>query len=254
MLTSTFIHVPGVGATTEKRLWQNGIRTWADALAASPSDLPLTAAQRSFFRPTIEASACALEQGDYAYFARTLPGGDQWRAAPEFMDRVGFLDIETNGGNRPEDITVVGVYDGDESHLYVKYRDLDRFAEDAGGYALFVTYYGGGFDIPFLRRRFPDLPFDQLHIDLCPALRRLGYKGGLKAVETRIGIRRTPEVDGLNGWDAVQLWRAWRRRGDEDALKLLLDYNRADIENLSLLLAFAYGRLKAATGFPPAEK
>jgi uncharacterized protein YprB with RNaseH-like and TPR domain len=57
-------------------------------------------------------------------------------------------------------------------------------------------------------------------------------------------------VEGLSGWDAVQLWRAWRRRGDADALDLLLAYNREDIENLSLLLAFAYGRLKEKAGFP----
>jgi uncharacterized protein YprB with RNaseH-like and TPR domain len=91
---------------------------------------------------------------------------------------------------------------------------------------------------------------NQLHIDLCPALRRLGYKGGLKRIEEILGIQRPPEVEGLGGFDAVRLWREYRRRRDPRALDLLLAYNRADIENLSLLLAFAYGRLKAASGFP----
>jgi len=250
MLTSTFIHVPGVGAATEKRLWAQGIRSWADALAASPSDLRLTAAQRALLVPPLEASQCALEARDHAWFARHLPSSEHWRAVPEFMDRIGFLDIETNGGFRPDDITIIGVYDGEESRIYVKHRDLEQFEQDAARYSLFVTYFGTGFDVPFLRRRFPDLPFDQLHIDLCPALRRLGYKGGLKAVEGKLGINRPPEVDGLDGWDAVRLWRAWRRTGDADALNLLLAYNREDIENLALLLAFAYGRLKAASGYP----
>jgi uncharacterized protein YprB with RNaseH-like and TPR domain len=250
MLTSTFLHVQGIGHTTEQRLWQRGVTDWDAALAADPADLPLNATQRALLRPTVEASRAALASGDYAYFAERLPQSEHWRAAPEFMDRVGFLDIETNGGYRPDDITVIGVYDGDESRIFVKGQDLDDFAAYSERFALFVTFFGAGFDVPFLRRRFPALPFDQLHIDLCPALRRLGYKGGLKAIESRIGIRRVDEVDGLTGYDAVRLWRQWRRYKDRDALDLLLAYNRADIENLSLLLAFAYGRLKAATGFP----
>ncbi len=188
--------------------------------------------------------------GDYRYFAQTLPSREHWRAAPHFTERMGFLDIETNGGLGADDITVIGVYDGDESRIYVKGRDLDRFAEDASRFAVWVTFFGGGFDIPLLRRRFPRLPFDQLHIDLCPTLRRLGFKGGLKHIENTLGIQRPPEVEGLGGWDAVRLWRQYRRHGDKDALRLLLAYNREDIENLSLLLAFAYGRLKTASGFP----
>jgi uncharacterized protein YprB with RNaseH-like and TPR domain len=81
-------------------------------------------------------------------------------------------------------------------------------------------------------------------------LRRLGFRGGLKRIEEQVGIRRAPEVEGLSGWDAVNLWRRWRRHRDADALDCLLAYNRADVENLSLLLAFAYQRLKAASGFP----
>lgn len=254
MLTSTFLHVQGVGPTSEKRLWQRGVTDWDAALAADPAVLGLNGTQRALLRPTLEESKAALASGDYAFFARRLPASEHWRAAPEFMDRVGFLDIETNGGYLADDITVIGVYDGDESRIFVKGRDIDEFAEYSERFALFVTFFGGGFDIPFLRRRFPALPFDQLHIDLCPALRRLGYKGGLKSIEHQIGINRTPEVDGLSGYDAVRLWRQWRRYKDRDALDLLLAYNRADIENLSLLLAFAYGRLKEHAGLPGAAK
>jgi uncharacterized protein YprB with RNaseH-like and TPR domain len=94
------------------------------------------------------------------------------------------------------------------------------------------------------------VPFDQIHIDLCPALKRLGYRGGLKRIEQQLGIARPPEVEGLSGFDAVRLWRQWRRKNDAAALEQLLAYNREDIENLSLLLAFVYGGLKTASGFP----
>ena len=249
MLTATFSHAQGIGPTTERRLWDAGILSWEQALAAGDS-LPLTRAQRALLLPALEESVAALKAGDYAYFARTLPQRDHWRAAPEFMDRLAFLDIETNGGMSPDSITVIGVYDNVESRIYLKYRDLDDFAEDSRRFAVWVTFFGTGFDLPMLRRRFPDLPFDQLHIDLCPALRRVGFKGGLKSIERQIGIGRPPEVAGLDGWDAVRLWRQWRRYKDQDALRLLLAYNREDIENLALLLAFAFGRLKAASGFP----
>ncbi len=250
MLTATFQHAQGIGPTTEVRLWQKGIRSWDDVLRASPGDLPLTKAQREILLPTVERSVAALAEGDYRYFAETLPHREHWRAAPEFMDRIGFLDIETNGGFNADDITIIGVYDSYESRIYIKGRDLHEFEQDASKYALWVTFFGTGFDVPFLRRRFPELPFDQLHIDLCHALKRLGYKGGLKRIEDQIGIRRTPEVEGMSGFDAVRLWRQYRRYKDQDALNRLIAYNRADIENLQLLLAFAYQRLKAASLFP----
>jgi hypothetical protein len=250
VLTATFTHAQGIGPTTERRLWDAGVLSWEQALTSPSSALPLTAPQRALLLPALDASVEALARGDARFFARALAPRDHWRAAPEFMDRVGFLDIETNGGVRPDDITVIGVYDGWESRLYVKGRDLDQFAADSERFAVWVTFFGTGFDLPFLRRRFPTLRFDQLHIDLCPALRRLGFRGGLKRIEEQVGIRRAPEVEGLSGWDAVNLWRRWRRHRDADALDCLLAYNRADVENLGLLLAFAYGRLKAASGFP----
>ena len=38
-----------------------------------------------------------LAAGDSRYFARMLAPRDQWRAFPEFKDRVLYLDIETPG-------------------------------------------------------------------------------------------------------------------------------------------------------------
>jgi uncharacterized protein YprB with RNaseH-like and TPR domain len=244
--------VQAIGHTTEQRLWQAGILTWDDALAADPAALPLTPTQRALLPPTIRESQAALDAGDFRYFAKMLPTSEHWRAAPDFMDRVGFLDIETNGGMRPDDVTIIGVYDGFDSRIYVKDRDLHEFEADADRYAVWVTFFGTGFDVPFLKRRFPDLPFDQMHIDLCGALRRLGYKGGLKRIEETLGIGRTDEVSGMSGMDAVRLWRQYRRYNDEGALQRLIDYNRADIENLQMLLAFAFGRLKALAGYPGA--
>lgn len=252
MLTATFQHAQGIGQTIEKKLWDAGILHWDDALATP--NLPIPKARREILLPLLEESRTALEDNDFSFFAENLPGREHWRTAPHFMDRIGFLDIETNGGYEPDDITIIGVYDGYESRIYVQGKDLDDFAQEFDRVALWVTFFGSGFDIPFLKRRFPNLPWNQLHIDLCPALKRLGYSGGLKRIEDKLGVRRTPEVEGLSGWDAVRLWNYWKRNKDEGALRRLIAYNQADIENLALLLAFAYGRLKDASGFPAQPK
>ncbi|MES2465269.1 MAG: ribonuclease H-like domain-containing protein [Armatimonadota bacterium] len=250
MLTATFLHAQGIGEVTERRLWDHGFTSWQQVLSVNPRELPLTDAQRALLLPVLEQSVVALEEEDFGFFARMLPHKEHWRAAPKLMDRIGFLDIETNGGYSADSITVIGVYNGDESRIYLKGRDLEEFAHDAGKYALWVTFFGTGFDLPFLRRRFPDLALDQMHIDLCPALRRLGYKGGLKRIEQQLGISREDEIDGMSGYDAVRLWREWRSRKNQEALDLLIAYNRADIENMALLLAFTYQRLKTLSGFP----
>jgi uncharacterized protein YprB with RNaseH-like and TPR domain len=117
-----------------------------------------------------------------------------------------------------------------------------------------VTFFGTGFDLPFLKRRFPVLESvfaDRLHIDLCPMLKRLGHTGGLKRIEQELKISRVPETDGLSGMDAVRLWRAFRRggRGADEARSLLLAYNREDVINMQTLLNYARPRLEAKAGY-----
>ena len=38
MIQNSFIHLPGIGETTEEKLWSEGIRTWDD-LEASAHDV-----------------------------------------------------------------------------------------------------------------------------------------------------------------------------------------------------------------------
>ena len=249
MLKATFCHAQGLGTTSEQRLWEEGICSWEAALE-SPSRLPLSDTKKRFLLPTLEASVAALERQDSHWFQKNLPTAALWRGASTFGDSIAYVDIETDGGYDADAITVIGLFDGFETRLYIKGQNLEDFVDDIKGYKLLVSFFGTSFDLPFLRRRFPELTLDQLHIDLCPAPRRLGQTGGLKAIEHRLGITRTDEVEGMNGMDAVYLWSRWERRRDEEALARLLAYNRADIENLKLLLEWAYPRLVAQSGFP----
>lgn len=248
MLTSSFIHIPGVGPKTETHIWQRGVKTWADFLR-DPSAAGLTALKTQRIADVAATSVERLKEEDHRYFATMLQPREHWRAYPEFSHRIAYLDIETTGLEGHDQVTIIGVYDGRDVRIYTKGEDLQEFADDIRQYGLLVTFFGNCFDLPFLRRRFPRLHFDQLHVDLCPALRRLGYKGGLKKIERQLGIERSPETEGLDGWDAVRLWREWEW-GSEEALELLKAYNREDIVNLERLMRFAYRGLFQKTGVP----
>jgi uncharacterized protein YprB with RNaseH-like and TPR domain len=244
MLTRTFVHLPGVGYATEARWWREGLLDWHAFLAHAEGT-----ARLSPLAGLLRESCARLAARDHRYFARTLARRDHWRAAPEFADRVAFLDIETTGGPSGEEITVIGLADGHSMRAFVKGRDLEEFPAALAPYGMLVTFFGTGFDLPMVRRRFPELVFDQLHVDLCHALRRMGYRGGLKRIEAELGLVRAAETRGLSGWDAVRLWQEYRR-GSREALELLLAYNREDVLNLRELLAVAYTGLREQTMAP----
>lgn len=58
-------------------------------------------------------------------------------------------------------------------------------------------------------------------------------KGGLKAVERKLGIGR--QTQGIDGWMAVQLWWDYINNCNATALETLLLYNREDVVNLQTL-------------------
>ena len=42
----------------------------------------------------------------------------------------------------------------------------------------------------------------------------------------------TRKTEGMNGYDAIKLWERYRKYGRDEALNLLLEYNREDVINL----------------------
>jgi uncharacterized protein YprB with RNaseH-like and TPR domain len=244
VLTRSFIHIPGVGPRTEQRLWQQGLTDWQQALAWGG---PVEGFSPSRWRQACDRlrnSMDCLHAGDHRFFATALPPVEHWRAWPDFRRRTAFVDIETSGMGPWAQITVIGVYDGNRTATYVAGDNLEQFAYDLERFSMLVTFNGTCFDLPYLRRAFPQASWDQLHCDLRFALRRLGYRGGLKAIEQRLGVARADEVEGLSGEDAVRLWYEYLA-GNEDSLSRLVQYNAADVENLQLLMDFAYDRLFA---------
>jgi hypothetical protein len=253
MLQSTFIHAQGIGPATENALWRQGATTWRAFLEIEPR-LKLPLRHRDSLKSTVSESLAAVDELRADYFARSLSQKEHWRAALTFP-ALGFLDIETDGGFDADSVTVIGVYDGCETRVYRRGHNLAQFAYECQDFDGFVTFFGTGFDLPLLARRFPVLKnvfADRLHIDLCPLFKRLGHSGGLKRIEQQLRIPRIPETEGLNGRDAVRLWRVWQRGGchAEEALRLLTAYNREDCVNMKLMLDYALPRLAAAAGLP----
>ncbi len=239
MLVSTYIHIPAITDAMEVSLWRQGATDW-ETLLEAPHRWNLPEPHRSALLKGVEHSVEAFESGDYAYFAGRLRPSEHWRAYEEFRYETAFLDIETDGGTQ---VTVIGVYDGEDVYQFVWGQNLDEFPEFIQEFSMIVTFNGAGFDIPMLGRAFPGLALDQLHLDLCPTLRRLGLRGGLKRIEQTLGFIRDPDLEGMDGHDAVRLWQAYRR-GLDTALETLLRYNREDIVNLKPLANLAYTRLK----------
>lgn len=240
MLEHTFIHIPGIGLKTEQNLWRRGISTWSDFLAHQ--GIIFNHARDEEIRTLLNNSLD--HRRDISFFCDRLTSAHMWRLYGAFKDRAVYLDIETSGGYQGMDeITVIGIYDGRGVRTFINGVNLTDFEAAIACYDLLVTFNGGSFDLPFIRRWFPNITLPPAHIDLRFPLKRLGHGGGLKRIEKAFGLLRDEHIDGFNGYDAVNLWRAYQW-GDHGALDLLIRYNTADIVNLRPLMEASYEGLK----------
>ncbi len=151
-----------------------------------------------------------------------------------------YLDIETTGLS-PDycEITVVGI------HLVGKYVtrtvqlvggevNLESILEALRNVDIIYTYNGSRFDLPFIDRRLGvHLSGLCSHRDLMYDCWRHNLYGGLKRVESQLGITR--HLANINGFEAVRLWWRYVNNYDETALATLLEYNKEDITNLKIL-------------------
>ena len=240
MLTRTFQHIQGVGPATEEMLWDAGVESWEEYLRR-PVAIPQM--PRRELAREVALSVKRLEAGDAAYFNARLPGRERWRLYREFLQRAVYLDIETTGLSPGSSaITMVGLYDGQEYRAFVRGRDLDRLPQELRRYSLVVTYNGLSFDAPFIKAEMGPVLSHCAHVDVMYPLRRLGYRGGLKAIEGQLGLGREAGMEGLDGYDAVVLWELYRR-GDSRALETLVRYNAEDVASLPRLAELAYNGL-----------
>ncbi len=251
MLTRTFQIARGIGPKTEARLWAAGCNEWADVkLDQRPAGIS-RALWEQLCRGVMTTRA-ALDQGDGTVVAQGLPSQLWWRAIPEFLGRVGYLDIETTGlVPAYHHVTVVSVYDGKDVRAFVRGENLEDFAAYIQLFPAVATFNGRWFDGPFIAHDL-GVQLPELHFDLRPLLRKVGLRGGLKAIEVQLGINRGALAQ-VTGDAAVALWQAWRRTGERRYRDTLVAYNIEDTVNLDLLLRHAYNKLlkQEEAPFPP---
>ncbi|MBI4143900.1 ribonuclease H-like domain-containing protein [Candidatus Woesearchaeota archaeon] len=232
MIRNTFIILEGIGLKKEKQLWASGIKAWNDFLSAT-SIKGITKQKKEKYDWQLEEAKQKLWTGNTSYFSEKLPMPEHWRLWDHFREEAGFLDIETGSY---DGITIVGLYDGKETKTLIKGRTLDRqtLLQELNKFAIIVSFNGAAFDIPSLEKYF-GFKLKIPHIDLRTVCKRLGYSGGLKKIESAMGIIRRKEVEGLLGGHADQLWNLWNTSGDSEWLERLVMYNEEDTINLKTL-------------------
>ena len=246
MLKNTFIHIQGIGAITEQKLWKSGLRDW-DTFSDDIS-IPISTGRRYFLEKGIEKSRQHLENNNPSYFSKLLLSNQSWRLFPEFRESTVYLDIETTGLDRYfNDITTIALYDGHEIKTYVHGQNLDDFIEDIQKYKVIVSYNGKSFDIPFIENYF-NIRLDHAQIDLRYVLYSLGLKGGLKSCERQLDMNRG-DLSDIDGFFAVLLWDEFIKTKNQQTLDTLLAYNVQDTVNLENLMVTAYNMKLKDTPF-----
>ena len=236
VVESTFQLTRGFGPVRERKLWRAGIARW--------DDLPSTAAPP--LRAAVGEAACAFAARDADRLAALLPSREHWRLFEAFGDDAAYLDIETSDdvvGHAG--ISAIGILDRRGPRIFLAGRDLDDFVDAAAGWKMLVTFNGLSYDVPILRRAFPEWSPPVCHVDLRHVLSRLGHDGGLKSIErrlVRLDLARPAHLRAVDGWDAAWLFRRGRD-GDREAMRRFAEYNLYDAVNLRTLMAFAYNEL-----------
>ena len=236
-IENSFIPVHGVGERTERNLWESGVTHWDEF-----DDTLVGTKTADRIESYIAEATEHLDDGNSRFFDDSFPSGERWRLYENFRDETCFFDIETTGLSAERDaVTTVSFYQDGETTTLVRGDDLtaDAIAEQFVDAKLVATFNGARFDVPFLETSF-DVDIDVPHVDLMYPCRTLDLTGGLKQIETDVGIGR--DRPDISGRDAVRLWREYER-GDDDALETLVSYNREDTVNLERLMETVTGRL-----------
>ena len=249
MIEHSFVFLERFSEQREQKLWQEGIRTWNDFLARERIQ-GIGLQKKQYYDVCVRQARQHLNNKDLQALMALFPKRYHWRLYNLFKDQALALDIETTGYYG--DITVIGLHDSLEQHFLVKNKNLSHepLQQLLKEPSLLLTFNGLSFDVPVIKRRFPQLEESfarQAHIDLRFVAASLGLTGGLKVIEERLGLSRGEELQGVCGADAVWLWNNYCMCGEEEYLERLLDYNEADCKNLFYLAEKLIPQLWAET-------
>lgn len=226
----------GVGPYRERDLWAQGILSWADFEAAAAKGVVMNARLDRELLEAIGRARQNLTLGEVSALAATVPEREHWRLYPYFSKRAAFLDVEADGEG---ELTVAGVMDDHGVGTFIRGRNLHELPVRLANSDVWVSFNGGSFDLPVMRKNFEGMPVPKVHLDLKVILRKVRQQGGLKEIEERLGLGRPPHLKGVRGLDAIRLWREHMVRLDPAPLRVLVEYNLYDAVNLKTLLEWS---------------
>ncbi len=237
MIRHALRHLPGIGPRRRRLLEECGIDAW-DAILREHRDV-LRMGVEAWRRVQFEAERCeaALQAEDIGYLRNVLHPADHWRLLAQWFDRLTFFDIETTGCDWDSETTVIAFYSGGRVQRCVRHENLEDALDVMQDATLLVSFNGNTFDVPRILDTFhiPHLPAP--HVDLRWVCYHHNVTGGLKRVEHILGMHRPPDLDGVDGLEAVRLWHRWTAMRDERARRRLLRYAAADVVGLHQVTA-----------------
>jgi hypothetical protein len=253
MVRGALLHLPGIGSIREARLRALGARGWADLGPQPPPGLRLSPASWAVLLEEVARCDAAFASGDIGFFARTLCGPDLWRVLAAYSQRAAYVDIETDGLGFAARITVIACLWKGRLYTYVQGENLDEFLDLLQHLELMVTFNGASFDVPMILRGFhiPELPC--AHVDLRRVCYHAGRRGGLKAVEAQLGLQRPPDLVGVDGAQAVEMWLRWQRQQSRFDRDLLVRYCAADAVALRGVAEALLRGLGCGGALPPGD-
>ena len=232
MITNSFIFLPGIKTKTEQNIWNQNIKDWNDFLQTKEVK-GISSKRKIFFNGLIKSAKEAYLNEDLEWFIKNWPSSETWRLYDYFKDECCYIDIEG-------DINIIGIYDGYETRTMIRKinMDISLLRKELSKYKLVITYNGGAYDLPKLKKYF-NLFHDKIHIDLKTICRRVNLTGGLKNIEKMLKIKRAPHLYG----SAASCYRAFLASGRREFLEGLVEYNEQDCISLKPIMKYCYLKL-----------
>jgi len=243
MIKNTFFIFKGISKEKEKELWNKGIRTWEDFLKKDKIQ-GISKEKKQNYDLQIKKAIIKLEYEEHDYFIKLIPIKLHYRYYPIIKDELIYIDIESYGHTKSNEITIIGIGNGEYTRIIrgdnTDSSELKRILSKAKG---IVTYNGRSYDIPILKKRYRISFENKFIIDLKHLMQELEYKGGLKKIEEELGIKRQLSHKIMNG-DPINLWKAYKATEDNHFIELLAEYVEADVNSLPTIIEYAYNEYK----------